>query len=101
MRENRGQVSGYVYNVNNPEDYTKFFVGGSANYIAGATGGAIGTDGVYAEILGGDSWIAGSAGFSVTYYNQIQSDWVYGKADIYWYHRATPSYNPFNQSNVL
>lgn len=78
-------TAGYVYNVNKPEDFAGIFGAASGTMTIGAGGGAIAPNGVYSEILGGNSQLAGSVGISVTYYIQKQDDWVYGKAPITWY----------------
>ena len=39
--------------------------------------------------------MAGSAGVSITYYKQVQDDWVYGEAPINWYTSPTNS-NPWS-----
>ena len=94
-------TGGYVYNVKSPEDYAGLFFGGGGNYPGSANGGAAAFNGVYTKILGGESWLAGSAGGSITYYNHIQSDWVYGTVKINWYSSPKRSYNPFTNDPSL
>lgn len=103
-----GVTKGYVYNVNTPSDYEGAFLGQSTILPGTASGGAVVPNilrlpnGVYAEIISGDSWLAGSSGFSATYYFADTSDWAYGEADINWYvPRISLLADPFNQSPYL
>lgn len=100
-------TKGYVFNVNKPDDYNGLFLGGGGTYPGNASGSAYGFTnklvytGIYTEILGGESLLAGSAGGFATYYSQIQSNWINGKANIKWYYSAKTSYNPFYQNSMV
>lgn len=74
-------TQGYVYGVNNVEDYCGLFVGTSGNMLATAFGGAYASPEVYAEIISGMGY-APSIGVSVTYYLTGQSDWIYSPANM-------------------
>ncbi len=94
-------TGGYVYNIINPTDFAGFFAGASANLPSNSTGVSGAFNGVYMEVFGGESSVAGSAGFSATWYNQRQSQWVYGKANINWYNSPKSSFNPFNPTPYI
>lgn len=97
-------TGGLVYNVVNPGDYAGPFGALSSDLILTATGSAYALNGVYSDIQGGEG-TSGSAGVSVTWYKQVQDDWVYGLAPITWYHSPKQSVwdhilNPSN-SNIV
>ena len=74
------QSEGYVYNMNNIEDYEGFFSSVSASLGPFCAGGAKAFNGVYTEILGGAEMVgAGSAGLSGLWYWTTQNDWIYGR----------------------
>lgn len=80
-----GMISGYVYNVKHPSDYSGLFFGGSALSALSADGGAYALNGVYAQIIYGWSLLGGSAGFSMTFYKQYSNNWIYDAANIRWH----------------
>ena len=80
-------TKGYVYNVESPEDYAGLFLGFSASSMFDVAGFAVAPNGVYAEIIEGES-INASVGGSLTYYSTSFNEWNYGKASV----RIIPSY---------
>lgn len=77
----RTVTQGYVYGLESVDDYCGRFVGGSANLLSTAAGGAIASLDVYAEITGGMGY-APSVGVSVTWYRTAQTNWIYGRANM-------------------
>lgn len=81
MPLDRSFTKGYVYGIENVEDYCGLFVGGSSNMLYSSYGGAYASPQIYAEITGGMSY-APSIGISLTYYMTGQSNWIYGPANL-------------------
>ena len=81
-------TQGYVYGINNVNDYCGFFLGASANMLVTCYGGAWANPEVYAEIVSGMSY-APSLGASATWYTTNQTGWIYGKANL------SPDVNPY------
>ena len=92
------ETLGYVYGVNDVQDYEGWFYGGSFNQLANINGGAIATNGVYSEIIYGQGFVSPSLGASATYYSTPQNDWVYGKAKIKWH---APVYREYQWDQPL
>lgn len=84
-------TKGYVYGVENVDDYCGMFLGATYNAVADAFGGAKASNGVSAEIIQGQGFLMPSIGVSFSYYFSEYGDWQYGKADINWY---SPLYVP-------
>ena len=81
MPFDRTITQGYVYGIEDVNDYCGLFLGGSGNMLSTAFGGAYSSPEVYAEIVSGMSY-ASSVGVSVTWYMTGQSDWIYGPANM-------------------
>jgi hypothetical protein len=90
-------TGGYVYNVNDVEDYNGLFAGASFNEITQISGGAVAMNGVYSEILSGVGYGSASIGVSITHYDTPYGDWIYGEADIGWYDNVYNYYTPSYQ----
>ena len=92
-------TQGYVYGLNNVEDYCGKFVGVSGNMLSHAFGGAYASPKVYAEIVSGMSY-APSLGVSATWYMTGQSAWKYGKANMTVLNNPY-QYSPLNPSPLV
>ena len=87
-------TKGLVYGLESATDYCGTFWGYGANFMMAASGGAVASDTVYAEIISGMSYLSGSASFSLTYYSTTSSTWTYGAAPL------TEWPNPYNYQSV-
>ncbi|MFR1562791.1 MAG: RHS repeat-associated core domain-containing protein, partial [Oscillospiraceae bacterium] len=91
-------TKGYVYGVENTEDFCGNFYGTAFNGVADIEGGAWARNGVHSEIICGNGFMSASAGFSITRYDTPQKSWKYGKAKINWYNNP---HNPFGARQIV
>ena len=91
-------TKGYVYGVENIEDFCGNFYGTAFNGVADIEGGAWARNGVHSEIICGNGFMSASAGFSITRYDTPQKSWKYGKAKINWYNNP---HNPFGARQIV
>lgn len=91
-------AKGYVYSIENIEDFFGNFYGTAFNGVADIEGGAWASNGVHSEIICGNGFMSASAGFSITRYDTPQKSWKYGKAKINWYKNP---HNPFGTRQIV
>ena len=78
------EVKGYVYGVEDVDDYSGLFFGASESNAVDCKGGSIAFNGVTVIIIGGEA-LSSSIGCSATYFAALYDDWQYGKVNIQWH----------------